>query len=71
MVSVSRALLVAVVVLLAWAAPAQAKETTVAKYRGFTLHAEERGNQVCMTLRRERRYQGTQCGRIRAHRTGP
>jgi hypothetical protein len=35
-VSVSRALLVAVV-FLAWAAPAQAKETTVAKYRGFTL----------------------------------
>ena len=63
MVSVSRTLLVTVV-LLAWAAPAQAKETTVAKYRGFTLHAEERGNQVCMTLRRERRYQGTQCGRI-------
>ena len=36
----------------------------MAKYRGFTLHAEERGNQICMTLRRERRYQGTQCGRI-------
>ncbi len=48
------------VVLLLWlgvCAPAAA-ETRVARVGDFTLHAEERGNRLCMTLRRERRYQG-------------
>lgn len=56
-------LLVALAFLIA-AAPAQAQERTVARNGEFTLHARESGDRLCMTLRRERRYQGEECGRI-------
>ncbi|HEY6886462.1 MAG TPA: hypothetical protein VI300_01745 [Solirubrobacter sp.] len=52
-----------VVLALAWCAPAQAART-VARTGEFTLQATETGGRVCMTLRRNRHYQGDQCGRI-------
>jgi hypothetical protein len=56
-----RVLLVGALILL-WCAPAQA--ATVARSGEFTLHAREDDGQLCITLRRERRYQGQECGPI-------
>jgi hypothetical protein len=60
---VSRVFLAGVLVLV-WGAPAQAEMRTVATSGEFELRARERGGRLCMTLRRERRYQGEVCGRI-------
>ena len=50
---------------------AQAAPRTVAKRGDFSLQAEQKGGQVCLTLRRDRRYQGEACGRLprSPHRT--
>jgi len=56
-----RALLVGALILL-WCTPAQA--ATVARSGEFTLHAREDDGELCITLRRERRYQGEECGPI-------
>lgn len=57
-----RVLLVAVLVVVMCPA-AQAAPRTVARSGDFTLQAEHRGGEVCLTLRRDRRYQGEACGR--------
>jgi hypothetical protein len=59
----SRVFLAGVLVLV-WCAPAQAATRTVARSGEFELRAREKGGGLCMTLRRERRYQGEVCGRI-------
>lgn len=56
-----RVLLVMVLVLVLCPA-AQAAPRTVARSGDFTLQAERKGDQVCLTLRRDRRYQGEECG---------
>jgi hypothetical protein len=53
----------AVLLALVLCAPAEAA-TTVAREGAFTLHATERGDRLCITLRRDRRYRGVACGRI-------
>ncbi|MDA0160118.1 hypothetical protein OM076_07585 [Solirubrobacter ginsenosidimutans] len=58
-----RGALIAVLALV-WCAPAHAAAKTVARTGEFTLQAQEKGGKVCITLRRNRHYQGDQCGRI-------
>src|SRR3954451_2363814 len=58
-----RGALVAMLALV-WCAPAHAAAKTVARTGEFTLQAQEKGGRVCITLRRNRHYQGDQCGRI-------
>ena len=60
---VSRVLLAGALVLV-WCAPAQALTRTVATSGEFELRASQKDGRLCMTLRRERRYQGEVCGRI-------
>jgi hypothetical protein len=56
-------LLLAVVFALALC-PAAEAATTVARKGAFTLHATERGDRLCMTLRRAGHYRGQVCGRV-------
>lgn len=56
-----RAVLVAVLVGILCPV-AQATPRTVARSGDFTLQAERKGDEVCLTLRRDRRYQGQECG---------
>jgi hypothetical protein len=59
------AALLAGFLMLVCCAPAQAAPKTVAKRGAFTLHAESRKDgELCITLRRARRYQGMACGRV-------
>ena len=53
-----------VVLVLGWCAPAQAVTRTVARSGAFDIRATEKGGNLCITLRRERHYQGQECGRI-------
>ncbi|WP_028062241.1 hypothetical protein [Solirubrobacter soli] len=57
----ARALLVAVLVLIC-CAPAQA--ATVARLGTLTLEAAKSHGELCLTLRRSRHYQGSQCGSV-------
>src|SRR4051794_6936653 len=56
--------IVVAVLMAMWCAPAQAATRTVARSGAFTLQARESGEQLCVTLRRSRHYQGRGCGRI-------
>ena len=53
----------AILLFLLACPPAQATET-VARVGDFELRARQGEQRLCMTLRRERRYQGEVCGRI-------
>ena len=52
------------VFFLATCAPAQAVTRTVARSGAFDIRATEKAGNLCITLRRERHYQGQECGRI-------
>ncbi len=53
----------AVGLALVLCSPAEAA-TTVARSGDFSLHAAQRDDRLCITLRRDRRYRGEACGRI-------
>ncbi|MDA0181256.1 hypothetical protein OJ997_13190 [Solirubrobacter phytolaccae] len=54
--------LLVVILVGALCGTAQAAPRTVARSGEFSLQAERKDGQVCLTLRRERRYQGQECG---------
>ncbi len=58
-------LALAALLSLVLCAPASAEfQRRVAKVGEFTLHASEERGQLCITLRRNRHYQGATCGRL-------
>jgi hypothetical protein len=57
-------LVLAVFLALLLAAPASATPRKVAQLGEFTLHAETKQGELCITLRKSRRYQGVECGPI-------
>jgi hypothetical protein len=52
------------VLLLLLTTPAQAAPRTVARFGEFTLQAQMTKGELCITLRRNRHYQGQECGPI-------